>query len=137
MHLRSYGDHCNAELVHLPFKTFYKPAKRLGLISSRCSGNKPTLLPRTSRGGTKTRCERAAEIKAYQATWLDTYVENLKVPKTNDQPQRKLNVGELSVLPIRTFLFRAAYNCFGLTIIPTWAQDMQQVQQIQQQTLLL
>jgi len=63
-------------------------------------------------------------------------VENLKVPKTNDQPQRKLNVGELSVLPIRTFLFREAYNCFGPTI-PTWAQDMQQVQQIQQQTSLL
>ena len=41
----------------------------IGLISSRCSGNEPALLPRkvSSRGGTKTGLERAAEIEPIPA----------------------------------------------------------------------
>ena len=38
--------------------------KKVGSITSRCSGKEPTLLPwSSSRGGTQTRHERAAEIE--------------------------------------------------------------------------
>ena len=42
------------------YPAFKQPGPDLGLITSRCSGKEPVLLP---RGGTQTRHERAVEIK--------------------------------------------------------------------------
>ena len=81
----------------------------LGSITSRCSGKEPALLPRSSsRGGTQTRHERAAEIEPNE-------MPNRKVQCYTKKEEKTVTLNSMTLKGAQCNIPTAVLRCYHRT----------------------